>query len=337
MTHGSVRIRPRRCTMFLPGVSPDKFVKAMALDVDGVCVDLEDAVAPGEKDAARERTLPLFADTSPSDRKLAILRINSLRTRDGLNDMLAVLDSETPPPALLLPKVDTASEVLWAEELLLTAKRPVELYALIETNRGLENVFDIARSTPLRLLEGDLVAALTVTAELFQARARTLGVRFETAFPQTPIVLAFDARKLRQALVNLLLNGAEAAAEAQREAEGEGEPTVWLTVSSTTEPRGAEILIRDNGAGFASVPVDVTLDRSSFPDDLVVAGPLKDILGHKAGSSGLGLRIVERLAALHGGVVAILSVPGQGTTVSLRFPKGRMDGSEAIEGRATPA
>ena len=64
MTRETVGVRPRRCTMFLPGVSPDMFAKAMALDVDGVCVDLEDAVAPDEKDAARERTLPLFADTS---------------------------------------------------------------------------------------------------------------------------------------------------------------------------------------------------------------------------------------------------------------------------------
>jgi (S)-citramalyl-CoA lyase len=179
MTSGSTGIRPRRCTMFLPGVSPDMFAKAIALDVDGVCVDLEDAVAPDDKDAARERTLPLFADTSPTDRKLAILRINSLRTRDGLTDMLAVLDCETPPPALLLPKVDTASEVRWAEELLLTAKRPVELYALIETNLGLENVFDIARSTPLLkcLVFGaaDLSAALNAKNEwapLIYARSR---------------------------------------------------------------------------------------------------------------------------------------------------------------------
>lgn len=179
MTGESVGIRPRRCTMFLPGVSPDMFAKAMTLDVDGVCVDLEDAVAPDEKDAARERTLPLFADTSPTDRKLAILRINSLRTRDGLHDMLAVLDSDTPPPALLLPKIDNASEVLWAEELLLTARRPVELYALIETNLGLKNVFDIAHSTPLLkcLVFGaaDMSAALNAKNEwapLIYARSR---------------------------------------------------------------------------------------------------------------------------------------------------------------------
>jgi len=179
MTGDSIGIRPRRCTMFLPGVSPDMFAKAMALEVDGVCVDLEDAVAPEEKDAARERTLPLFADTAPTDNTLAILRINSLRTREGLTDMLAVLDSDTPPPALLLPKVDNASEVLWAEELLVTAKRPVELYALIETNLGLENVFEIARATPLLkcLVFGaaDMSAALNAKNEwapLLYARSR---------------------------------------------------------------------------------------------------------------------------------------------------------------------
>lgn len=179
MSSESVGIRPRRCTMFLPGVSPDMFAKAMALDVDGVCVDLEDAVAPEDKDAARKRTLPLFADTSPADRRLAILRINSLRTRDGLNDMLAVLESDTPPPAILLPKVDDASEVRWAEELLAKAKRPIELYALIETNLGLENVFDIARSSPrlecLVFGAADMSAALNAKNEwapLLYARSR---------------------------------------------------------------------------------------------------------------------------------------------------------------------
>lgn len=141
-----------------------------------------------------------------------------------------------------------------------------------------------------------------------------------------PHSLRGDPRALRQMIDNLVANAFK-----------HGGQDVSVTIAWQADTDGGLLSIRDNGAGFASAPVDVTLDRSSFPDDLAVAGPLKDILGHKAGSSGMGLRIVERLAALHGGVVAIHSVPGRGTTVSLRFPKGRMDGSEAVEGRATPA
>ena len=57
--------------MFLPGSRPDRFAKAMQLDVDTVIIDLEDAVAPPLKDEGREQCMPLFAEYAPDQRPLA--------------------------------------------------------------------------------------------------------------------------------------------------------------------------------------------------------------------------------------------------------------------------
>jgi citrate lyase beta subunit len=134
--------------MFLPGSAPDKFAKAMALDIDGVFVDLEDAVAPPLKDEARAKTMPMFKGSDPTRRPFAGVRINSLRSSVGIKDMLTILEMDEPPPGVLLPKIETADEIRWADELLNEAKRYVELYALIETNAGLNNAMEIAAASP---------------------------------------------------------------------------------------------------------------------------------------------------------------------------------------------
>ena len=134
--------------MFLPGSRPDRFAKAMQLDVDTVIIDLEDAVAPPLKDEGRAQCMPLFAEYDPGQRPQAGVRINTLRSTHGLADMLAVLELEHPPAIVMLPKIYSADEARWADELLAEAKRPVELYALIETNLGLANAMEIAAATP---------------------------------------------------------------------------------------------------------------------------------------------------------------------------------------------
>ncbi|MBM3517948.1 MAG: CoA ester lyase [Alphaproteobacteria bacterium] len=130
----------------MPGLRPEMYAKAAATGADHVCVDLEDAVVPARKAEARELTMPLFALAPPWPR--SVLRVNNLRTPDGLRDILAVLELPAPPEAVMLPKVDSAAEVRWADELLARARRPLELYAIIESAEGLAAVHDIAAATP---------------------------------------------------------------------------------------------------------------------------------------------------------------------------------------------
>jgi (S)-citramalyl-CoA lyase len=140
--------RPRRSFIFAPGLRPDMFPKALASGADMVCVELEDGVAPKEKDAARRSALALFESPQADDGVERIVRINCLRTAFGLADVGAVLATDTPPPALMLPKVMTPDEVVWLDDLLTERGHDCRLHVIIETNAGLEAVHHIARASP---------------------------------------------------------------------------------------------------------------------------------------------------------------------------------------------
>jgi (S)-citramalyl-CoA lyase len=128
------------------------FPKALASGTDIVCVELEDGIAPKDKAAARRAGLGLFAE--PPDENGAddgverIVRINCLRTEFGLADVQAVLATDTPPPALMLPKVMTPDEVVWLDDLLSERGHDTRLHIIIETNQGLEAAHDIAQASP---------------------------------------------------------------------------------------------------------------------------------------------------------------------------------------------
>ena len=141
------KIRPRRSFIFSPGLNPEMFPKALACGADIVCVELEDGIAPGDKETARERALALFAEPQADDGVERILRINCLRNAFGLADVFAVLAMDTPPPAFMLPKVMTPDEVVWLDDLLTEHGFATRLHIIIETNQGLEAAHDIARSS----------------------------------------------------------------------------------------------------------------------------------------------------------------------------------------------
>ena len=139
--------RARRSFIFTPGLKPEMFPKALNCGVDMVCVELEDGIAPKDKKLARENSIELFKTDSGHENVERILRINSIRTQFGLDDLNAVLNSEKPPPSLMLPKVMDAEEILIVDDLLTEAGKNCELHPIIETNKGLENVFKIASSS----------------------------------------------------------------------------------------------------------------------------------------------------------------------------------------------
>jgi (S)-citramalyl-CoA lyase len=176
-------LRPRRSLIFAPGNKPEMFPKALGTGADVVCVDLEDAVAPQHKDQAREATIALFAEWADKDTGAAepMVRINALRSPDGIKDLAAVLASPKPPKALMLPKLRTADEIKLLDEVLSEAQSPIRLHCIIETNDALENAFQIARASDRidSLLFGavDLAADLRTTNnwdQLVYARSRAV-------------------------------------------------------------------------------------------------------------------------------------------------------------------
>jgi citrate lyase beta subunit len=160
-------IQPRRNLLFVPGSRPDRFPKALAAGPDMVTVDLEDAVIPAHKDAARKRAMELF-EGPRADGVERVVRINGMRTVFGLRDLLAVAEHPSPPDAIMLPKVESADEVAIVAAVLERAALPVGLHVIIESNPGLEAVHAIAGAAgSMRSL---LFGAVDMAAELGAAQ-----------------------------------------------------------------------------------------------------------------------------------------------------------------------
>jgi len=157
-------VRPRRSLLFVPGLRPDRFEKALEAGADIVCVDLEDAVAPERKAEARSLTLPLFRQHGRNDIEL-MLRINGLSTPDGLRDLTAILESGAPPPAIMIPKIRSAEEVQLIDALLSSGPAgAIRFCVIVETNQALERAQEIARASPR--IDSMILGAVDMSADL---------------------------------------------------------------------------------------------------------------------------------------------------------------------------
>ncbi len=139
----------RRSLLFTPGLRTDRFAKALQGDADMVCIDLEDGVAPDFKTEARDKAIPALHDPALGGSAARAIRINPIKTGDGMRDLLALGDAGTAPPAILLPKVESPEDVRWAAELLdETGYDTTKLMVIIETGRALEAALEIAAASP---------------------------------------------------------------------------------------------------------------------------------------------------------------------------------------------
>ena len=172
-------VQPRRSLIFTPGNRPDMSPKALRTGADIGTIDLEDAIAPQHKDEARDKTLALFADLPDTGGVECIVRVNTLRSADGLKDLSAIIAADAPPPAIMLPKVKSAEEIELLDELLIDNCATIRFHVIIETNDGLARCYAIAQSSARidSLLFGavDMAAELRVApvwAPLFRARSQ---------------------------------------------------------------------------------------------------------------------------------------------------------------------
>lgn len=150
------RIRPYRSVLYIPGSKPRALDKARSLPADAIIFDLEDAVSPAEKDAARD-TLCKELTAGGYGARARIVRINGLDTEWGAADAKAVVN--VAPDAVLLPKVEHP-DMLDAVAAL-TGDLP--LWAMMETPRGLLNVDAIAQHP---LLQGMVMGTNDLAKDL---------------------------------------------------------------------------------------------------------------------------------------------------------------------------
>ena len=142
-----------RSFLFVPGSRPELVPNAGACGADGLCVDLEDAVGPDDKDGARQQTIALLRDrtpTAPGETRSPVfmVRINAPGSEAGARDVDALATLSVPPDAVLIPKVTGPEEVDRVARALGGLASAARLVPLVETARGLAAVEEIAVAAP---------------------------------------------------------------------------------------------------------------------------------------------------------------------------------------------
>ena len=182
----------RRSMLFLPGNNPNMLINGNCLGADAIIFDLEDAVSPAEKDAARilVRNTMRYMDFRGCE---MIVRINSIDTPYWKQDIDAILPYR--PGLILLPKTGTPQDALEAdaymtelEAKLGMEKNTVGLMPLIETAMGVENAYQIASCT--NRVKALFLGAEDLTADLQCQRTKESR---EIEYARTRLVIAARA------------------------------------------------------------------------------------------------------------------------------------------------
>ncbi|MEJ0074322.1 MAG: CoA ester lyase [Alphaproteobacteria bacterium] len=181
-------IRPRRSVLYMPGSNARALEKAKTLAVDGVILDLEDAVAPDAKAMARDQVVAAVkaGGFGPSE---VFIRVNGIETPWFADDLNAALAAA--PDAILVPKVSTGEqpEQIGARLLSLHANLRTRVWAMIETPTAVFNVRAIAATA--RDSETRLAGLVLGTNDLAkETRARILPGRAPMLSWLTTCVLA---------------------------------------------------------------------------------------------------------------------------------------------------
>jgi len=172
----------------------------------------------------------------------------------------------------------------------------------------INDILDLARleTGRLELNEADICASALVAASvaMMRQRAEEAGVTLILDLPPDLPALRADERAVKQILFNFISNAIKFTPEGGQ-----------VTVSLGEGQNGSfDLVVRDTGIGMSENEIVVAL--APF-------GQVDSKLARKHQGTGLGFPICESLMRLHGGVLRIQSVPGQGTTMIASFPRER--------------
>jgi signal transduction histidine kinase len=170
-------------------------------------------------------------------------------------------------------------------------------------DRVVQTLVDFSRPVELQLKEQDLRRVVSGVLMLASAEFETRDVHVQSELPDHPVLVKVDADLLKQALLNVVLNGAQAMTEGGK-----------LEVRLAEDGRMALISIHDQGAG---IPADV---RDKIFDLYFTT---------KKDGSGIGLAMTYRIVELHNGSIEVESDATHGTTFILRFPLNNLQESRA--------
>jgi signal transduction histidine kinase len=161
-------------------------------------------------------------------------------------------------------------------------------------DRVVQTLVDFSRPVELQLKDQDLREVVSSVLSLASVELQTRGVTVESQFPTHPVFCRVDADLLEQALLNVVLNGAQAMASGGT-----------LEARLAEDNRWAYIRVRDHGEGI--------------PDE--IRARIFDLyFTTKKEGSGIGLAMTYRIVQMHHGQIDVESKPGSGTTFVLRLP-----------------
>jgi len=161
-------------------------------------------------------------------------------------------------------------------------------------DRVVQTLVDFSRPVELRLQDEDLRSIVTGVLMLASAELETRKITVRSSVPDHPVNVRIDADLIRQALLNIVINGAQAMANG-------GE----LSVRLTDDPRTAILKVEDHGEGIPSEIRDRIFDL---------------YFTTKREGSGIGLAMTYRILQLHHGHLDVESKLGKGSTFTLRIP-----------------
>jgi citrate lyase subunit beta/citryl-CoA lyase len=136
-----MQIRPRRSALYMPGSNARVLEKAKTLAADVVIFDLEDAVAPDAKEAAREQVVAAVKGGGYGRREL-VIRVNGLDTPWGRADLAAAIAAA--PDGILVPKVSKPEDLAQVAAAVAGAPAKVRAWAMMETPLAILNAREIA-------------------------------------------------------------------------------------------------------------------------------------------------------------------------------------------------
>ncbi len=172
-------------------------------------------------------------------------------------------------------------------------------------DRVVQMLVDFTRPVELRLADVDLRRVLDEVAMLASPDAERHGVHIQKQSPPEPLVAKIDADLVKQAVLNVVLNGVQAM-----------EHGGTLRLEAARFGGGAELVVQDSGPG---IPPEI---REKIFDLYFTT---------KKAGSGIGLAMTFRVMQLHHGAVEFDSAPGAGATFHLRFPAAGAMSAETEE------
>lgn len=161
-------------------------------------------------------------------------------------------------------------------------------------DRVVQTLVDFSRPVELQLQDQDLRSIVFGVLALAGADLGTQRVRITSQLPEKPVIAKVDSDLFRQALLNVVLNGAQSMPDGGN-----------IEVRLTEEARWAILSIRDEGAGIAPEVLPKIFDL---------------YFTTKKDGSGIGLAMTYRIVQLHNGKLDVESESGKGTKFTLRIP-----------------